>query len=276
MLEIRELTKVFKNGKVAFEDISFRVGPGDIVGILGPSGCGKSTLLRVIAGLEQAESGVVSFYGQQAGSQIQDAVGVIFQEPRLMPWLTVLDNVSFGLQASRKTRHQEASAILEKVGLRGYELFYPRQLSGGMAQRVAIARALVASPDILLLDEPFSALDAFTRMQLQDLLLEIWAENRCTLLLVTHDIDEALYLCNTIVVMQGQPGRVAEVVTLPADRLHTRDLESLADVKKSIFNILKLQGASLASRQSRTAPQSTGSSLTVSEPIPSNTTSGGM
>lgn len=224
MLSIESVYKQFNNGFVALEAINLQVNPGEIVSLVGTSGCGKSTLLRIIAGLDKPTSGRVSIHHQVIAAPHPD-IGMIFQEPRLMPWLTVRENIRFGLSASDRPsdRPIDVKAILEKVGLTEFADALPRQLSGGMAQRVAIARALITQPSILLLDEPFSALDAFTRTKLQDHLLHIWEYDRPTLILVTHDVEEALVLSDRIVVMRGNPGRVHRelLVDLPRPRRRT-------------------------------------------------------
>ncbi|MBF2047084.1 MAG: ABC transporter ATP-binding protein [Elainella sp. C42_A2020_010] len=220
MLKIESVYKRFGNGFVALENVNLQVKPGEIVSLVGTSGCGKSTLLRIISGLDQPTAGQVAI-GDQVITAPHPDIGIIFQEPRLMPWLTVRENIRFGLTASN--RDVDVSPILVKVGLTEFAEALPRQLSGGMAQRVAIARALITQPSILLLDEPFSALDAFTRAQLQDHLLHIWEDDKPTLLLVTHDIEEALVLSDRILVMRGDPGRIHRelIVDLPRPRKHT-------------------------------------------------------
>jgi len=208
MLRISRVAKRFDTGVTALQGVSLEVGRGEIVGLVGTSGCGKSTLLRIVCGLDAPSLGEV-FIDDTAVRAPRPEIGVVFQEPRLMPWLTVRDNVKFGLEGYPKARQSELAAeAIGKVGLEKFADALPKQLSGGMAQRVAIARALVTKPQILLLDEPFSALDAFTRLKLQDHLLGIWAKDRPTMLFVTHDVDEALALSDRIVVMRGQPGRV--------------------------------------------------------------------
>jgi len=223
MLRVENLYKQFNNGFLALEAIHLQVNPGEIIGLVGTSGCGKSTLLRIIAGLEQATIGEV-YLDEEPITAPHARVGIVFQEPRLMPWLTVWDNVQFGLtQRSGIEGEAVTVAALAKVGLSKFSQALPRQLSGGMAQRVAIARALVTKPDILLLDEPFSALDAFTRTTLQDHLLQIWQNDRPTLILVTHDIEEALIMSDRIIVMHAHPGRIHQefVVDLPRPRKRT-------------------------------------------------------
>ncbi len=223
MLTIDTVDKTYANGTHALERMSLTVNAGEIVAIVGGSGCGKSTLLRIISGLDQPSTGAVEVDNQRITAP-HPAVGLIFQEPRLLPWLTVGQNIAFGIHdLPRAEREGRVAAVLGKVGLSDYGDRWPRELSGGQGQRVAIARALVARPSVLLLDEPFSALDAFTRLDLQDHLLDLWAETRPTLVIVTHDIDEALLLADRIVVMRPNPGRIAKIIPValprPRDRL---------------------------------------------------------
>jgi sulfonate transport system ATP-binding protein len=220
MLRIERIAKQFANGVAALRGVSLEVERGAIVGLVGTSGCGKSTLLRIVCGLDAPSLGEV-FIDDTVVRAPRPEIGVVFQEPRLMPWLTVRDNVKFGLEGYPKALQSELAAeAIAKVGLEKFADALPKQLSGGMAQRVAIARALVTKPQILLLDEPFSALDAFTRLKLQDHLLSIWAKDRPTMLFVTHDVDEALALGDRIVVMRGQPGSVHRdyAIDLPRPR----------------------------------------------------------
>lgn len=248
MLSVERVTRTFANGKTAVKNISFTAERGEIVGILGMSGCGKSTLLRVIAGLDTGYDGVVKIDGHEVNG-VREETGVIFQEPRLMPWLTVIDNVCFGLKGSKQEKYNKAQRLTDLVNLTGFEEHYPKELSGGMAQRVAIARALVTSPEILLLDEPFSALDALTKMRLQDLLLDVWNECRATMLLVTHDIDEALYLCDRLLVLRGQPGELFRDVAVERGRLRSRGDYRLAEQKKAILDMLNLTHSSSSRRE---------------------------
>ncbi len=233
MLSVEQVSRTFNNKQVGFTDVSFTVKEGEVIGILGTSGCGKSTLLRVLAGLDKDYTGKFTWEKEQ--------VGMMFQEPRLMPWLTVEQNVGFGMKGDSNSTIQE---LLKLVGLAGFEKLYPKDLSGGMAQRTALARALVTEPKVILLDEPFSAVDAFTKMQLQKLLLSIWKQQNTTMLLVTHDIDEALFLCDKIFILRGQPGELYETIIIsepkPRDRgdfkLTTRKAEilSLLDLKQTV------------------------------------------
>ncbi len=223
MLRIEHIGKQFGPQVVALHDVSLQVAPGEIVALVGASGCGKSTLLRIAAGLETPGTGRVLIDGAPVAGP-HPAVGVIFQEPRLLPWLTVRQNVEFGLADLPTTERAERSAAaLARVGLAEFAGAWPRQLSGGMAQRAAIARALVTRPALLLLDEPFSALDPFTKMDLQNHLLDIWADDRPTLVLVTHDLEEALVLADRVVVLRSRPGRVhcTFAVDLPRPRRRT-------------------------------------------------------
>lgn len=223
MLEVRGLAKTYAMRFTALAGVDLTVAPGEIVAVVGASGCGKSTLLRLVAGLEQPSSGSVRLGGRPVTSPSRE-VGLVFQEPRLMPWLSVRDNIAFGLHhLARQERRALAEAAVERVHLAGFADALPKQLSGGMAQRTALARALVARPPLLLLDEPFSALDALTRQALQDELLALWALDRPTMLLVTHDLDEALALADRVVVLGGRPGRVRRElpVTLPRPRRRT-------------------------------------------------------
>ncbi|KIL52554.1 ABC transporter ATP-binding protein [Jeotgalibacillus alimentarius] len=239
LLTVKKASKLFKDGAAGFKDITFTVQKGEIIGILGTSGCGKSTLLRVLSGLDQSDSGTIHL-----GGEGQRGAGVIFQEPRLMPWLSVEDNVLFGFKNPSKYRSQ-AAHYLSLVGLSEFSRALPRDLSGGMAQRTAIARALAAKPSVLLLDEPFSALDAFTKMQLQDLLLDIWQEEKTTMVMVTHDIDEALHVCDRILVMSGQPGEIAAEIKISQPKPRSRSDLTLTAHKEKIFSILQDSNAGL-------------------------------
>ncbi len=223
MLRIEHLGKQFGPRLVALHDVSLQVAPGEIVALVGASGCGKSTLLRLAAGLEVPGTGRVLIDGAPVAGP-HPSVGFVFQEPRLLPWLTVRQNVEFALAGVPKAEQAARSAAaLARVGLTDFADAWPRRLSGGMAQRVAIARALVARPSVLLLDEPFSALDPFTKMDLQAHLLDIWADDRPTLVLVTHDLEEALVLADRVVVLRSRPGRVhgTFAVDLPRPRNRT-------------------------------------------------------
>lgn len=213
IVEIRNLTKIFEtkeNRVTALENINLAIEEGNFVSIIGGSGCGKSTLLRIIGGLETDYQGDVLLEGERVSGPSRKK-GFIFQDHRLLPWLTVEENIRFSLPREQKSNQKLIQENLSLVGLIGFEKAYPKQLSGGMAQRVAIARALANKPDILLLDEPFGALDAFTKVHLQEQMLKIWKKEKITMIIVTHDIDEAIYLGNKVVVMTPRPGQIKNI-----------------------------------------------------------------
>lgn len=222
-IEIDQLSIRLGEGGSAFEAVSslqLDARPGEFVCILGPSGCGKSTLLGALAGHLAPSDGVLKVDGQPVTGPSPDR-GMVFQHHTLLPWRRVLDNVAFGLKMrgiGKAERHRQAREMLELVGLDGFAGRWPNQLSGGMQQRVEIARVLINRPRVLLMDEPFGALDAQTRMQMQELLLDIWARLRTTVMFVTHDIDEALFLADRVLVMSARPGRFIEDLRLEFPR----------------------------------------------------------
>ncbi|MBY5581636.1 ABC transporter ATP-binding protein [Rhizobium leguminosarum] len=238
MLDIRSLSKIYPNATHALQDFCLSIGKGELVAVIGGSGCGKSTLLRLLSGLEAPTQGEISLEGRLL-TEPDSLVNIVFQEPRLFPWLTVADNIGFGLRhLASSERDEQVSAALEKIGLRGYEKRWIKELSGGQAQRVALARALVTKPAVLLLDEPFSALDAMTRVELQDHLIDLWRVNATTMLLVTHDIEEAAFLADRVVVMRPWPGRILEVVDIGLPRQRNRMSDELAEVKRRLSDLL--------------------------------------
>lgn len=238
MLDIKNVGKRYPNGLLALSGLDLTVAKGEILAIVGGSGCGKSTLLRLLSGLDTPSSGNIRLNGDIIDGPHPD-IGLVFQEPRLMPWLKIADNVAFGIRhlagGERQTRVRE---VLDRVGLASHAGHWPRELSGGQAQRVALARALVGRPQVLLLDEPFSALDALTRNDLQAHLLELWAYDRPTMILVTHDIEEALFLADRIVVMQPNPGRIRAEVRPPLMRPHDRLAAGFQDWKQKLLGEL--------------------------------------
>ncbi|KWT69066.1 Alkanesulfonates ABC transporter ATP-binding protein [Hyphomicrobium sulfonivorans] len=246
MLHIGHVSKAFARGGAVLADVDLTVERGESVAIVGASGCGKSTLLRIIAGLEPPSRGTVTVAGEEIRTP-HPAVGMIFQEPRLLPWLTVAENIAFGitsLPASERTaRVQEA---LDLIGLVEHASKWPRELSGGQSQRVAIARALVARPSVILLDEPFSALDAVTRVDLQRHMRALGRRMHLTLVIVTHDLEEALILGDRVAIMQPNPGRIAKIVTVPGDGdtdLALRELASSFAHLNGARNAAILEGA---------------------------------
>ncbi|MCO5155461.1 MAG: ABC transporter ATP-binding protein [Aquamicrobium sp.] len=248
MLVLDRVGKTYPNGVHALEGASLSIAPGEIVAIVGGSGCGKSTMLRAIAGLDAPSRGRVALDGMTVTAP-HEKIGIIFQEPRLLPWLTVAGNVAFGVEhLPRRERDERVATALARVGLADKAHAWPRELSGGQAQRVAIARALVPRPEVLLLDEPFSALDAFTRADLQDHLLALWADSRPTLLLVTHDVDEAIALADRIVVMRPRPGRLFEEIAAALPRPRDRRSEEFDAVRHLVLDSLdrSLERAPLA------------------------------
>ncbi|MBI5589445.1 MAG: ABC transporter ATP-binding protein [Deltaproteobacteria bacterium] len=223
-LTIKDLRKEYINGArenfVALDSLNLEVAAGEFVSVLGPSGCGKSTLLEIIAGLQARSSGEISIDGL-AIEKRQSHLAIVFQQYGLFPWLTVQKNIEYGLKIrgiARKTRNEISRQHIEMVNLNGFEKFYPHELSGGMQQRVALARALANSPDILLLDEPFAALDAQTREICQRELLNLWKQTGVTIVFVTHDVGEAIFLSDRVVVMSKCPGAIKDLIPIEIER----------------------------------------------------------
>jgi ABC-type nitrate/sulfonate/bicarbonate transport system ATPase subunit len=247
-LRLRTVSKTFRaaDGKMlcALESASLDVAAGEFISLLGPSGCGKSTLLRLIAGLDQPDSGEI-----RAGSESiigpSAERGLVFQDPNLFPWLSVRRNIASGLIARgvmRKVGHEVVDDFLRLMGLESFAQAYPHQLSGGMAQRVALARALVNHPTVLLLDEPLGALDAFTRMVMQDEVLRLWQSRGTTMVLVTHDIDEAIYMRDRIFIMTPRPGRIEQVLPVDLPRPRHRNAAEFLALRGRILEILHFTG----------------------------------
>ncbi|MEL6201868.1 MAG: ABC transporter ATP-binding protein [Pseudomonadota bacterium] len=213
---MRDVEKTFGNDVVALRDVNMTIRQGDFVSLLGPSGCGKSTALRLVAGLSAPTSGVLDWRGPPMG---KTDIGFVFQEPTLMPWATVYENVWLPLRLKGVTRdaaREQVASVLEQVNLTGFEEAVPRELSGGMKMRVSIARALVTKPRVLLMDEPFAALDEITRFQLNNDILSLWEKERFTAVFVTHSVFESVFLANRIIVMAAKPGRVFDEMEVAA------------------------------------------------------------
>jgi sulfonate transport system ATP-binding protein len=229
--------------RVVLDGISFSMAAGELVALVGPSGCGKSTLLRLISGLDFPDAGEL-IVGEEKILGPSAERGLVFQDPNLFPWLTVRRNIEAGLVARGVLREygHEVSDFMRLVGLEAFASAYPHHLSGGMSQRVALARALINHPKVLLLDEPLGALDAFTRMRMQDEVLRLWENRRTTMLLVTHDIDEAIYMSDRILIMTPAPGRIDRTIDVDLSRPRDRTSESFLRLRSEILEHLHLAG----------------------------------
>lgn len=239
ILEIKNIYKDFeiqKENLQVLENINFQINEGEFVSIIGGSGCGKSTLLRLISGLDTATSGEILFADESAANH-NVTCGFAFQEPRLFPWRTVYQNIEYGLghHVEKSKRKEAIQYYIRLVGLQGFEHALPKQLSGGMQQRVSIGRALIGHPDLLLLDEPFGALDAFTRLNMQNEILDIWEKERTTMLLVTHDIDEAIYLSDRIIILTGRPGVIKTIIPVELDHPRDRSGDDFLAIRKRVM-----------------------------------------
>ncbi|MDB5589789.1 ABC transporter ATP-binding protein [Enterovirga sp.] len=238
MLAVERLTKRYADGTVALSDVSLTVRAAEIVALIGGSGCGKTTFLRLVAGLDRASAGSIRLDGEPV-LEPHAGIGLVFQEPRLLPWYDVAANVAVGLgRVPAAERRERVLHALEKVGLADHARRWPRELSGGQQQRVAIARALIGGPKVLLLDEPFSALDAFTRASLHEHLLAIWSESRPTVVMVTHDVDEAVKLADRVVVMRPAPGRIADEIALSLARPRSRASPAVEAASRTVLKAL--------------------------------------
>lgn len=253
-LSVRGVRKVFEGGGgevVALDGADFDIAEKEFVSVIGTSGCGKSTLLSIIAGLEEETEGEVLVDGEPVHGPGRDR-GVVFQTYTLFPWMTAQRNVEFALQGSRSERAEIARTHLEMVGLEGFADAYPSQLSGGMRQRIAIARALSYKPEVLLMDEPFGALDAQTRQLMQELLTRIWEEHRLTVMFVTHDIDEAVFLSDRVLVMTARPGKIKADITIGVDRPRTFEVLSTPEFfeyKSQLLEAVREESLKTASQQ---------------------------
>lgn len=253
-IRVSHITKEFTSpdagitpGALALNDVSLSVTAGELVSIVGPSGCGKSTLLRMIAGLASPTSGEVAI-GDEPIREPSAERGLVFQDPNLFPWLTVRRNIEAGLVARGVLREKRAEVdeFMRLVGLEAFANSFPHHLSGGMAQRVSLARALINHPKVLLLDEPLGALDAFTRMRMQDEVLRLWQARGTTMLFVTHDIDEAIYMSDRIVIMTQRPGKIEQIIPVELDRPRDRSSPDFLRLRGDILETLHFAGQPLA------------------------------
>ncbi|RKM56660.1 ABC transporter ATP-binding protein [Butyrivibrio sp. X503] len=249
ILTIENVNRFYDDGEhqvEALKDINLELKRGEFVSIIGASGCGKTTLLRLIAGLDEAGNGSIVFKGEQV-KEPNYKRGYIFQQHNLFPWLTVENNVASGLKARHVYRKNKDKDRIQKyidlVGVTGFEKSYPHQLSGGMSQRVAIARALINEPELLVLDEPMGALDSFTRADIQDKLLEIRKEKNLTMLLVTHDVDEAIYMSDRIVIMTPRPGKISEIIDVDIPHPRNRGGAEFLALRRSLLDRFDLANA---------------------------------
>jgi len=249
LIDVRSVSKIFRSGKEtvsALQDVTFCIAAGEFVSFLGPSGCGKTTLMMILIGLASADDGEAWINGRRISAPFTD-VGIVFQNPELLEWRTALQNILLQIEIRRlpiRDFTDRAKALLARVGLRGFENKFPLELSGGMRQRVALCRALIHDPEILLMDEPFGALDALTRDQMNLDLQHLWLEKRKTAVLVTHSIDEAVFLSDRIIVLTPRPGRIAEIIKIDLPRprpLACKDTAQFAEftghIRKRFFDL---------------------------------------
>lgn len=248
-ISIKNVRKEFVNQDssqeniIALNDFTLDIQSGTFVSLIGPSGCGKSTLLRMIGGLDRASRGSIQLDSKEIVKP-GSVCGFAFQGSNLFPWYTVEENIAFGLKARHiyKDSKKDVQEFIDLIGLKGFEKSYPYQLSGGMNQRASLARALVGHPKVLLLDEPLGALDAFTRMNLQDEILKIWQQHNMTMIMVTHDVDEAIYMSDKVVVMSARPSKVEAVIDIDLPRPRARAQDTFQVYRSRILDILNLGG----------------------------------
>ena len=244
ILEIKNVVKKFiteKKEVLAVDNVNFEVRNNEFLSIVGPSGCGKSTILRMIAGLEKPTSGEILIEGRKIEKPDAER-GMVFQQYTLLPWRTVLENVGFGLEIKgvpKAERDEVARKFIKMIGLEGFEDAYPYELSGGMQQRVAIARTLANDPKIVLMDEPFGALDTQTRTILQNELLKIWEKDKKTVIFITHSVEEAVYLSDRVIIMTARPGKVKDIIDIKLERPRKRNSPEFIEYKKEIVDKLK-------------------------------------
>lgn len=246
-ININHVGKSFTNADgstvIALDDVNLTIEPGTFISLIGPSGCGKTTLLRAIAGLNVADKGGIYLDGDLI-TKPGYVRGYAFQQANLFPWLNIKKNIAFGLKARGiyKEEKEEVDKYIELVGLTGFEKSFPHQLSGGMCQRASLARALVGHPKVLLLDEPLGALDAFTRMIMQDEILKIWKKHQMTMIMVTHDVDEAVYLSDKVVIMSARPAKVEKIIDINLSRPRQRGQDAFLKYRTEILEILNFAG----------------------------------
>lgn len=239
-LVVKQLSLRFAHSdaeKIVLDRVDFRASTGEFLAVIGRSGCGKSTLLQAVAGILNEYDGEITFSGDKI-TRPDCRIGMIFQEAALFPWLNVWDNIAYGLRRKREEPQQireKVTLFLSEIGLSGYENYYPAELSGGMQQRVSLARTLILEPDLILMDEPFSALDFQTRMEMQNLTLRLWGHYKPTIVFVTHDIDEAIYLSDRVIVLDKNPGRIIATLDVPFER--PRDLGVMATPEFSSLKV---------------------------------------
>lgn len=244
-IKINNVNRIYidANGNLveALRDINLNIRAGEFISFIGPSGCGKTTLMRLIAGLDKPQSGEL-FLDNEKIENTNFERGYVFQQANLFPWETIENNIAAGLKARKiyKEHKNEVKEYIKLTGLEGFENSYPHQVSGGMAQRASLARALINNPKVLLLDEPLGALDAFTRMDLQDKLIELWQQRKTTMVLVTHDVDEAIYLSNRVVIMTPRPGKIEGIVKIELERPRNRTAHKFVELRKEILEKLHI------------------------------------
>lgn len=244
-ISIKNVNRVYDDGSgkttEALKDINLEVKAGEFLSFIGPSGCGKTTLMRLIAGLDTPQSGILTLDGKKIEGTNYER-GYVFQQANLFPWMTIEKNIAAGLIARKiyDENKDEVKKYIEIAGLKGFENAYPHQISGGMAQRASLVRGLINKPKVLLLDEPLGALDSFTRFNLQDIILKLWKERNTTMILVTHDVDEAIYLSDRIVIMSPRPGKIKEIIDVKFTRPRNRNSEEFLKLRGKILEKLNL------------------------------------
>ncbi|KMT22885.1 ABC transporter ATP-binding protein [Clostridium cylindrosporum] len=242
-IKVKDVRKVFKGADgesvVALDNLNIEVKPGEFITLVGPSGCGKSTLLRLITGLDKPTSGTITLDDVEIKGAGHER-GLVFQNPKLFPWNNIYDNVAFGLRARKvyEEKKNEVNEFINLVGLNGFEKAFPHHLSGGMAQRASLARALINHPKVLLLDEPLGALDALTRVNMQDEIIKIWNSRKTTMIMVTHDVEEAIYMSNRVVVMTPRPAKIDKIIEINLPYPRVRDSKEFLELRSEILDVI--------------------------------------